>query len=1529
MPRTKESDDEYEIKTGRRSRAATGTNVVDSPLRRSTRNRQQINRELSPDGVNITSGPVTRTTRRKAASQEVFTSESTRTLRPRKTSVTSDTSENHDVETADSKRTTKKSTTAAATSDTPTNIRLRRSVRAGSESKTIQSPAKANRLTRASSLDLEERDNEIQNNLQEAHNSTPIKLRRRASILPSEPTLIEEIEKDRNSLQESLLSIIEDDQKEKEINDTEDKHSTVGDFAQHTDSIKSPILRLSRGFTPEVEIDTDQSNENTNDTSTNPLKISSGCSLKSISEEINDSQLKEESTICNKNKSRIHEIIQTPKVVVEKMKFPFEDHTSESLDVSPNNKENQKSNVTIPIKKLKFPNSEEVSTHRKSLTTIASEKISIVKRLNKTIDDKMLITNENSSNESLPKKSFEFFSNIKMINENVFSVNIGSKNESIIITEKIKESNFNVQNSENSNIEQEESLKDTSSNSSINDNYQIYKKNNVIDKSLSQNNEILKVVIDEEEIGSLKEKSQIMDETSNVKSLSIESAKARKEIELNSLTVEEVNSSVDEPENDKSDKGIILENDFEDELPINKAITPSKEVEENDRESNKSIDNELDYDLNQLFKDIPADEWNKEPIQSSENNKLVEKNLKINTKKQENEIDDKKEEKNFEKESIEDFELVLVDKKAWEAAEADRLKKIKEVHNFESLDTIQTDTSFQKSIDPPASPLFEELTDVEENEKKSEEVQQVFEEVTNSSNNSLLEQVNNDERISDKSNDNIENEHETKETLVSNSLKKEVKLKQITPSKFGFVTNSKKLVTEDRFIRQSLDSLLSQNTTFKTTSSKTRKSLNPSIKLDNFTSDTNERNKINSSTKFLENSSNKSLNTSEPENIYEIDTEKDEEKKKEDIDKSLNQSISKKTKDKLHKSPYKEKVAKNLMSQVNIDPDMQSIDSENESDDQTITLPAFLYGESSDSSNQQKNDSSSTDSDIAREYNLNGDSVLEYSDDNVSEDICHASETESTESDEEDDDMADFIVDDDEEIEEEMEDEESESKENKSDSDNEKENIINNNENKITNDENESNEEIGDDETYEKFEENKNELFYKNMDVAKHNKQKENQSTHSKPIILQENDVFTNENRVLKMIKSKVDKSNTPQLVKFTKKDTLTPLKKSIINFENSFNVDDSPITLKSPKISSVNKSMLPPCTTSPETLLLLKEKLNDTLPPLKLEKSGKKRKSSLYFVEDAYNDKPAEMGVNKEPIDKIGEVKYEKKKQKKITKCEQHGFSVEDISTEIHESSQLSKISHKNFEKQKKKVLRNDSFLNSNVVVEKENKKKKKGKKSVETKKNKEKIISIKEINQTSTKKMKKIEDSNKNNVDLKRTKRLSSETYYTAEEADTDSIKNLNDYQKSNKLKSNLPKFTNSETEQLSSVQSTSTIRHKVKRLPDDVIEGLLEIPVPPKKKRKLLVDQKVLPSRQMFDSEHPKPENISIEDEGYIPLSSSGGTTSFYVMNLDKPKKSKKLAAVYSFRERMLRRNQRQPISAYLIYQQKLKAAKNGKY
>ncbi|XP_043795551.1 dentin sialophosphoprotein-like [Apis laboriosa] len=207
----------------------------------------------------------------------------------------------------------------------------------------------------------------------------------------------------------------------------------------------------------------------------------------------------------------------------------------------------------------------------------------------------------------------------------------------------------------------------------------------------------------------------------------------------------------------------------------------------------------------------------------------------------------------------------------------------------------------------------------------------------------------------------------------------------------------------------------------------------------------------------LNDSKNKSSTSNKRKSIKNKNKEKKEVKSdiedaEEDV-KLQNMEISdgKSSRDKTRK-----KLKKNYSTTANILSDSEKSKDISDSDDtqkKFMNIPKFLFAETSDSENNDSESNNSIDSDIQKEYNFHGKNISKFSDDDIPGDECRASETESSDPDDNGSDMADFIVDDDE-VEEEEE-SESEEKENEEIENEKKKNEESENEEKENEEENE------------------------------------------------------------------------------------------------------------------------------------------------------------------------------------------------------------------------------------------------------------------------------------------------------------------------------------------------------------------------------------------------------------------------------------------------------------------------------------------
>ncbi|XP_023288219.1 uncharacterized protein LOC105702476 [Orussus abietinus] len=185
---------------------------MDSPLRRSTRLKQSA--DGSPESVNeLSNSQGVRLTRCRAATMEGKSLDMARVLRSTKTSTSSDISETPEFENSQetSKRVTRKNTSSIPS--TPKATRKPRGSRAGSETKSTPPVARITRKTRAISMDLESTNPSNSEPLQSTMvPDAGIRIRRQASILPSEPAVTEEVETNATFSKRLDRSVIEIDE---------------------------------------------------------------------------------------------------------------------------------------------------------------------------------------------------------------------------------------------------------------------------------------------------------------------------------------------------------------------------------------------------------------------------------------------------------------------------------------------------------------------------------------------------------------------------------------------------------------------------------------------------------------------------------------------------------------------------------------------------------------------------------------------------------------------------------------------------------------------------------------------------------------------------------------------------------------------------------------------------------------------------------------------------------------------------------------------------------------------------------------------------------------------------------------------------------------------------------------------------------------------------------------------------------------------------------------------------------------------
>ncbi|XP_053597100.1 dentin sialophosphoprotein [Microplitis demolitor] len=1717
MPRStrESSDDENEVKNpGRRTKTVVSSSlntIIDSPLRRSTRNKQQtisppesndINDASSTStstSISTVSAPISslqsgRNTRRRTITtipESTTISESllssTRSLRSRKTSTTSTTSTTsmdnlfmadpvvvvtdcESLKDSGKSRVTRKSisttTTAAATGtksvssvDTPPTTRLRRCMRAGSESKTM-SPSnnvRITRRTRASSVDLEEQRNEVKpityNTNNSSNNCTPVKTRKRASVIPSEPSVVEEIEntsQTNNCIPLSNASIIET--VETIVNTNNDNLSPSTDNNYILDIITNQEKKIENNYCQE-SVNNNKFTENNyykikdnNDCTVNQEKLSSSPVLQINISEDKTQELDQETTIINDfeklpsslspvvvleikspikqndnlindettskiinhddNKSlyfKTSTIINSDNYHKETLSIPDinnkndnlndESNKSFSLEKSPGNKENVDNknefsdSVILLENKFKKTTSQIIPSVRKSLNILSdNEKIEaslvVNKRLNKSLEINPLSTDESNLLPLIPNdtnKSSEPLDSVKSTTNNVMLTTT--------TTTIIADSNDNIQINE-----QENDLNSSHNNNNNNENY--------------SNEQVILKSTDEQDDFNLTCYSPMS-----------------KEQEEQEKSTENINKS-DSKDNDNI---IITESSS---LESSSNIIDHHNHDSTQINNNDDTDN-VDNDIENLFHDIPADEWkpstetdtNKVEIESTAETKITETTTVVHESQIDNQIPTitqdssdnnlDKNNKDMDNQQSQDMNcnsdsndtLILTKNN-------DELLKLSiQDQEQQSLQSMQ----FQESMDVDSDDNDTEIEpDLQENinneyllklNKKNRQSDIVNQTSDNKISNSNDDNKNNDKSISNFISSSCSLSNNTNNDSLSEKISSPIKKSDnSTTAEFSSMSLSSSLLpitfTDDKInisknkklLRKSLDSAKfiisndknkTQNNINKNLNFSFNDKLVESIVGTENIIDTSHNEKNNSSVSKLIIINNKSIvsvdKITSPLNKSNNNKQQHQHSSNDEDDVfSSNYKFNNNNK---NKSKFKKNFEINSDSNDNYEDDY----SDSLNNKSIVTAPSVLLNDEESSSSigndnncsSSENNDSDIDSDIAREYNFDGNSVSEYSDDNVIGDECRESETELSDDDDDDqdDDMANFINDDDEEEdrdEDEIENEEDEDKssmlslsdvsnpvaDHKTESEIEKDENESESESEEENDEDDDDDDDDDEEKEKEKKDNdgdvdeidEQEVNYKSglskvqkilkfdsyntdyeNDKDKHNKiydsvddtlsKKLNNNFSSNTI---NKKLLTTESKscnstpinskfcmgVSKSADSKIQKNKSKKIIN----NKLDNEIKSIGSLKKLKSTNDTN-TVKSSSSKPHNKSMEILNLTDHDTILLMKEKLNETLPTLKLQHHANRlslENSKLDINET--NKENTLKAINNEII--------LSKKNKTNKSCS----AITDDQNFVIYQNEIKK-SKKNKNLESITMITTSEFEKSFDEDEKTNDKKNLSTLGTSDKK----VVKLKD----KIKKNKNTIDNDNNDYKILSSVVVSSKRIEKNEEKEKKTKQNIVKIESNSCHKFNENKKGEKKLSLLSSTNKNLTLpstKNNLKRLSDDVIENLPDIQ--PQKKIKLssTTYEKIVPTKKMFDSKHPKPDNMIIEtQQEFLPSSSNGGTTKFSVININKSKKqqSKKSAAAYSFRQRILGRNPRQPISAYLMYQQKKKTLSKDKY
>ncbi|XP_068969667.1 dentin sialophosphoprotein-like isoform X2 [Bombus flavifrons] len=459
---------------------------------------------------------------------------------------------------------------------------------------------------------------------------------------------------------------------------------------------------------------------------------------------------------------------------------------------------------------------------------------------------------------------------------------------------------------------------------------------------------------------------------------------------------------------DDSTDPLKLKKQYQNKLESNEKHTNTIQVTSEECQENiKADDNDSDTSVSHTFQDISASEW-------KEKNNDMDKNS-IHSKTTENE-------------SEAECDLVLVDREAWLAAENLKTNKEKISFDYDSDDTVilkahsdsmkaknennlmdisQDECKLNDSKDK--SPKGKKQKNTKQNENKDEEENRNTVEDTKN--------ITKDEEISITVGENTSTTKDSNKCSTPNSntsLRKSLKNNSLSES--YETTEGEKNLSLNK-------SKLSEDV------AKGRKSLNKSVQGANRLEESNAAETVKKLKSLNKSNCNENIVTSAKKNgtNQSLNTSKEKMKPRQLDENSEESDYDLKKVCEKQDSATKKKLNRNFSTIANMGSD--SNESQNSDDSHNkLEIPKFLFCGTSDSNSDNDSESNSTiNSDIQKEYNFYGKDVAKFSDDDVPGDECRASETESSDPDDNGSDLADFVVDDDE-IEGEEEDESEENK---------------------------------------------------------------------------------------------------------------------------------------------------------------------------------------------------------------------------------------------------------------------------------------------------------------------------------------------------------------------------------------------------------------------------------------------------------------------------------------------------------------------
>ncbi|KAL7286074.1 hypothetical protein TKK_0019591 [Trichogramma kaykai] len=475
-----------------------------------------------------------------------------------------------------------------------------------------------------------------------------------------------------------------------------------------------------------------------------------------------------------------------------------------------------------------------------------------------------------------------------------------------------------------------------------------------------------------------------------------------------------------------------------------------------------------------------------------------------------------------------------------------------------------------------------------------------------------------------------------------------------------------------------------------------------------------------------------------------------------------------------------------------------------------------------------------------------------------------------------------------------------------------------------------------------------------------------------KPGVMKKTERFSNASDSFYEDKSSIAKSKRKSGSLNDLSETKGVTKISTENASKSIlDTNETPDALKSRqkwKLIPLNQSALPSGVDTPVTKFLKKAKLNDSLPALPLQDTREEAEDKKSEKKKSKNDTSAQDEV----LNHSNEHKNLKRKSLvNVSKVSENSIiAVDEKSKRVEEKQSDSEINtvkeKKKNKKNKNKNKNKESDLKVVETIEKQSqlvedvseskqKKKKKNKEIKSVEKEVDDTIKIEENLKKNKRKLTDVEDSSKQ---IKKQKSKHEAT--TSENDETlklalRTLEKLNSKGLKKPKKAKSPVMSDSDDEApesldvkkaresamaamksaAESVKMMKEARRKkheeiierksVKRLPDDFLNELDEQPVQHREKRRKINkndERAIMPSKSMFSPGKMIPQNLKVED-AYVPLSSAGGTTEFGVVDLEKAKKVTKKSSAFSFRDKMLSRNQRMPMKSYLSQQLKSKS------